>query len=157
MPAANASTAGFAAAFADAEFSANGLWGQIDLELLVDVVVFAEFAAAMGTVVRQRGVEDFVDDLGRRRPMRVGPMLGPGFSAGLLGILARRPLGEGRGLPLAAARSFIEAFLEIGDPLLEFVDFAIASRASGAWRLVHAAKVGNRGLTSCAENYLAGR
>ena len=125
--------------------------------------VEAPFAPQFGHCFpfRQRGqrrFEDFVNVLGgRRRPMGMRPMLGPRFSAGLLGLHPRRPLGEGSRLPFAAARRFVEAFLEIGDSLLEFDDFAIALRASRAWIRIHEGKVGNRDQSSCEENYLAGR
>ncbi len=144
MSAANFSSAAFAAAFVDAELSANGRGRDIGLKLFVCDFVFLDVAAAMGAGVRERGLENFVDGLRRRRgPMSVRAMLLAGFATGLFGSLFGLAFGEGGGLPFAGARLRFELLLEGGQEFLEFGDAALellAFRACRA-RLVHEGKL----------------
>ena len=120
MPAADAATAFLAGPLVDAELAANRFVGQIGLELLVDVVVFADVPAAMRTVFGQRRFERLVDGLGfRRRPMGVRAVLVARLATGLFGFRLRFALGKGARLPLARARRLVEPLLELGDPLFE--------------------------------------
>ena len=132
MAAAHASPAVLAAAFVDAELSADRLGGNVDLKLFVDVVILGDVASAMGTSVGQRRFKRFVDGFGRRRAMTVLAVLGASFASRLFRRRRGIPFGEGGGLTLAGAFLVVESLFEFGDPFLEFVDLAIALAAPRA-------------------------
>ena len=155
---ADASAAALASALANAEFSPHRLGGDVCLELLIDIVIRGDDAAAVRTGIGQRGFEGFVNGLGRRRrPMRVLAVLFADLAAGLFGRRRGFAFGERSGLTLGGAFLVLETLFEIGEPLFEFVDFAIALPAPRACRLVHIGNLGNRPRCSCAATYLPGR
>jgi len=81
------------------------------LELLVDVVILGDGAAAVGTDIGERRFESLLDGFRRRRwPMRVLAMLLASFSSRFLGLRLWLAFGERSRLPLAGAFEFVEAF-----------------------------------------------
>ena len=64
--------------------------------------------------------------------MPVQAVLGARFPSRLFGRRRGLPFGEGGGLTLAGAFLVVETLFELGDPLHEFVDLAIALAAPRA-------------------------
>ena len=116
MAATHASPALFTAALVDTKSSADGLGGDVGLELFVDIVILGDFAAAIGTGFGQRRFEGFGDRFGRRRrPMGVLAVPRAGLATGLFRPRLGLALGERSGLPLAGAFLLVESPFEIGD------------------------------------------
>jgi hypothetical protein len=158
MTATHPPTAMAARPLVNAEFSANGLDGNLFLKLLIDLVILRDVAAALGTAFGQRCFEDFVDLIVRRdgamSTLAVSGTLGPGSG---LGILLGFALGEGGRLPLVGTLGQFELSLETSAfglktsvALLQFGDSPIASRASSAERSVHTVSVAKPPACSCA-------
>jgi hypothetical protein len=153
-----------ASALMDPESSPHRLGGDIGLELLVDVVIRGDGAAAMGTSLGKRSFQDFVEHRGGWgwtmgvRSVRVTG-LAAGFFAAWFGWAFRK-----RGsLPFAGAFLFLEpafklgdSFHELADALFESGDYAIALDTSRAWpnALLHADNLEKRLTCSCAETSL---
>jgi hypothetical protein len=147
-----------ASSLVDAEFSANGLDGDLFLELLIDFVILRDAAAAMGTTVGQRRFEDFVDLIvGRTGAMAMLAVSGAPGPGGGMGIRIGLALGERRRLPLANTLSLFElspqtnAFgLETGVALLQFGNATIALNASRADQSGHTVSIAKPVDGSCA-------
>jgi hypothetical protein len=103
----------------DVDASAEGLAGQIDLELGVPVGGH-DVAEAVGTTRRQQRREAFVDRSFGGRPMAVAAVLATGFPAGGFRGGLRGSLGEGRGLAFAGALGLFEQTAEVLDLGFEF-------------------------------------
>jgi hypothetical protein len=142
----------------NAEFSANGLNGNLFLKLAIDLVILRDVAAAMGTAVGQRRFEDFVDLIfgwnGSMSTLAVSGTFGP---SGGLGILLGLALGEWRRLPLVGTRGLFELSLETialgletSVAFLQFSDAAIALSATRAMKNSHTDNVGKPPARSCA-------
>src|SRR5262249_21222152 len=113
MTAAHTTTATAASSLVNADFSANGLDGNLFLKLEIDLVILRDVAAAMGTAVGQERFEGFVDVLvGRRGAMAMLAIVGtagPGSGPRLfLGLAPRKRCG----LSLASALRLFELSLE---------------------------------------------
>lgn len=146
----------------DGELSSDGSAWNVFLMDGVGVG-FEDVAAALGTGLWQRRVEDFVDAVGLGSgPMCVGAVLIAGFASGFTRLLFRRPFGEGSGLPFGSPldsfdtpHEFGDAFFGIGelvgDALFEFGDATItfgelpsqiaAVRTRGSDDAVHAGQL----------------
>jgi hypothetical protein len=127
--------AALASAAVDGEAAAQRFAAEILLEEGVGVR-FLDGAGALGTDVRQRGVQGFVDVLfGRRRPMAMGAVFRAGLAAGLVGLVLGRSSGEGSGLALAGTFEGFDASDEFRDASFEFGNAPIACGAAGAIRM----------------------
>jgi hypothetical protein len=142
----------------NAEFSAHRLDGDLFLKLLIDLAIFRDGAAAMGTAVGQRRFEDFVNQVvgrdGTMSMLAIGSTAGP---SGGLGILLGIAFGEWRRLPLIGALRLFELSLETNAfdlktsiALLQYGDSPIALHASRADRSVHTVSVAKPAVRSCA-------
>jgi hypothetical protein len=102
--------------------------------IVQDVVVLGDFAAAMGTNIRKRRFQDFVEGRGRRGwSMAVLSVRGATLAAGLFAPWLGRTFGERGRLSFAGAFLVRKPPLKFGDTLQEFRDVAIAFQATRAW------------------------
>jgi hypothetical protein len=83
---------------------------------------------------RQRGVMHLVDAR-RDRPAGFHAVILAGLASGLPGIKLGRGLGEGRGLPLAAATQLVDDPFERGDAGLQVGDPLRGRRTAGTIRV----------------------
>jgi len=158
MPATHASATTAALPLVDADFSANGLDGDLFLILQIDLVILGDVAATIGAALRQSRFEGFVDLIIRRRwTMAVLAVVGAAGPGSGFGIIFGRPLGEGSGLSFAGTPDVFElglqtiAFgLELRNALLQFGNAMIALSASRAVEDVHTFSVAQRVVASCA-------
>src|SRR5262249_58691898 len=100
----------------DVELPVDRRARDLDLVLVIDVGLLNR-AATPGSGVRQRGLVDLVDVLGRRA-MRLGAVVRAGLAAGPLRIGRGRPFGEGGGLPFAGPLLLFEQAGHAPDPRL---------------------------------------
>ncbi len=90
---------------------------------LVSALLLDEVSPAVGTVLRQGRVEDFIDLSRRRRlAMAMPSVLLARLAARLLGVLFRLALGERSGWSFGGAFRFVEPLLQRADGLLEHRD-----------------------------------
>ena len=128
MSAAQVLAAFLAMAAVDVELADDGLAWNFGLELLIEMIL-DDVAAAIGTVIRQRGVQSFIDLSGRRwLAVAVLAVLLASLAAGLFGMLFRLAFGERGGLPLGGAFDLLQPMLQIANGLLELFDKPIALR-----------------------------
>ena len=116
-----ASAAAATSAHMDVESAHNGLAGDLDLELLINMV-FVGLSAAVGTLFGQRHVDDLVGFVFGKRTVGLGAVMVARLAARLLGILLRRSLGERSGLAFLGPRGLLQQLLQLRHSLLEFGD-----------------------------------
>jgi hypothetical protein len=122
MASLNPAVALTALADVDVELAVNGLARNLHLELLGNVG-FVEGSAAIGTDVRQGRLVDFVDLFwGRWLAVCLGAIVLARLAARLARIKLGLALGEGSGLALAGAGSFVELTAEAFVLGLKLVD-----------------------------------
>src|SRR5438874_9867572 len=116
----------------DVELPVDGLARDLDLVLLGDVGL-VQWAAAIGTAVRQRRLVDLVDLFGGGRlAVCLGAVVLARLAAGLLGLAGGLALGEGCGLALAGAGRLVELAAEALVLGLEVVEASLKGLAAGA-------------------------
>ena len=130
MPWTNRSAARAAPPDVDIEPPYEGLAGDFDLELPIDVI-FPHRPAAVGARWRQRHIVDLVRQLLRQGAMRLGTIVRPGLAAGRFRVCLGRSFRERRGLPLGGAGGFVEQLLQLDDAGLQLrhTDFQLPDPA----------------------------
>jgi hypothetical protein len=108
-------------AYMDVEPTHNGPAGNLDLELLINMV-FVGLSATVGALLGQRHVDNLVGPLFGKRAMGLGAVVVARLAARLLGILLRRSLGERSGLAFLGPRGLLQELLQLRHSLLEFGD-----------------------------------
>jgi len=143
VPPLDALAAAVAAAHVDTELPDERLAGNLGLEL-IDDVGFDDVALAVGTGVGKRGIEAFVDVIGRRfHPIGMSAAV-IGFATGRFGLGLGLAFAERSGLPLAGPLGlfqlpgqFDDLGFELGKAFPEF----LAARTQWFLGAVHDRKV----------------
>jgi len=117
----DASATAATSAHMDIEPTHNGLAGDLDLELLIDMV-FVGLSATLGASLGQWHVNNLVRFLFGNWTVGLGAVVVARLAARLLGILLRRCLGERSGLAFLGPRGVLQELLQLRHSLLEFND-----------------------------------
>ena len=125
MPPLNASAASGAASNVDVEPTHQRLAGNLDLELVIDVILLGS-AATVGALLGQRDIDDLIGFLFGQGAVGLGAIVRAALAPGRGRRVFGRPLGERRGLALGRAQDFLELRgqltdlrLQVGHPLLK--------------------------------------
>ena len=148
MPALHAMSALFAAADVNVELAVNGPTRNFDLVLLVDMRLF-DVAAAVGTLLRQRRLVDFVDPL-RRLAVGLGAVVLARFPARLLRLWLGRSLGERSSLSFAGPALLVEKVRQMFDLGAELGNLAFETDTVKAWCFGHTFTLAASVFFSCA-------
>ena len=132
-------------------------WPPRDFNLeLLSAMGLVNRTTAVGAIISKRGFMDLVDLLGWWA-VRVGTVLGTGFTAGFLRFFLRRSLGERSGLAFAGTPLLVEQAgqaldlnFEISDAALQASDDLVTLLASWAGGGFHAKSITEPSGRSCA-------
>jgi hypothetical protein len=105
----------------DIESTYQGLTRDLDLELLIDMV-FVGGSTTLGTLFRQRHIDDLVGLPFGKWAMGLGAIVVARLAARCLGVLLGRSLGERSGLSFLGPCGLLQELLQLRHSLLEFSD-----------------------------------